>query len=119
MRILLVHLGGAQSAPEDDLHAILRDFGHDVRLVTDENGPPDAWEGFHADVLVARLETDSARALDFLSDLTSKPPLVGAPILVTGRNELAIIAARRRFPEASFARLDTVQTALASMEAGE
>lgn len=119
MRILLVHLGGAQTGPEDDLHGILRDFGHDVRLVTDESTPPESWRDFHADVLVARLETDAARALDFLSEVTSKPPLVGAPILVTGRNELAIIAARRRFPEASFARLDTVPTALASMEAGE
>ena len=40
-------------------------------------------------------------------------------ILVTGANEVAITAARRRFPDASFCRPDAVHTSIASIEAEE
>lgn len=116
MRILLVHLGAND---DDDLVAAVREFGHDVRVVTKPQDVGEPWTEHRPDVIVVRLEADSARCLDVLEALASKRHLVGAPILVTGGNELAITAARRRFPDASFARLDALQTALASIEAGE
>lgn len=115
MKILLVHLG---AAPGDELVDALTEFGHDVRIVADAAGaalPP----GFAPDVIVARLENDAAQGLDVVAAIRSVRGATRLPLLVTGGNELALTAARRRFPEANFARIDTVQTALASIEAGE
>lgn len=116
MKIVLVDLG----APDGrDLAGSLRDVGHVVRVAS---GAADAglpWTDFAPDVLVVRLEADAAAGLDLAAAIAAKPTMAGAPLLVTGSNEVALEAARRRFPEASFARLDHVVTALASIEADE
>lgn len=116
MRLLLVHLGAGD---DDELVATLREFGHEVRVLVREDEARLPWDDYRPSVIVARLESDSARCLDVVDALVSARALAAAPILVTGGNELAITAARRRFPDASFARVDAVQTALASIEAGE
>jgi chemotaxis response regulator CheB len=97
----------------------MRDTGHTVRVAGAAADADLPWTDFHPDVVVARLESESAAGLDLLERILAKRPLIGAPLLVTGGNELALEAARRRFPEASFARLDTLTTALASIEAEE
>lgn len=116
MKILLVHLGGSA---DDELAAALREYGHDVRVASNADDGDAPWEDYRPGALVARLEADTAQCLDLVAAIAARPGLGSVPILVTGGNELAVTAARRRFPDASFARLDTVQTALASLEAGE
>ena len=116
MKILLVHLGDTDGR---ELAASLEESANDLRIVSHLDQARTPWTGWRPDVVVALLAADSAKALDLVDALLSQRPLVGAPLLVTGGNELAITAARRRFPEASFARLDTVETALASIVAGE
>jgi CheY-like chemotaxis protein len=116
VKILYFHMGADAADP---VAADLREFGHSVLVA---GGPADLdlpWDDFRPDVIVARLESEAAKGLDVLERLVSKRPLVGAPLLVTGGNELALTAARRLFPDASFARLDALATALASIEAGE
>ena len=113
MKVLLVHVGASL---DDPLAASLSDWGHSVRLATSDADAALPWTDYRPDVILARLEGDSAKGLDLLEKLASKRPLVGAPVLVTGGNELAVTAARRRFPDASFARIDAVATALASIE---
>ena len=116
MKILLVHLGGAEG---DELTASLAESSNDVVVVSGLGDARTPWTGWRPDVVVALLEADSAKALDLVEALLTQRPLAGAALLVTGGNELAITAARRRFPDASFARLDSVETALASIVAGE
>ena len=116
MKILLVQL---DASDDDPLTAGLNETGHDLRIVATAAEARTPWGEWRPDVIVARLEAESARTLDLVESLVAQRPLAGAPLLVTGGNELGITAARRRFPEASFARLDSVETALASIEAGE
>lgn len=114
MKILLVEHDASGGG---ELTANLAEFGHVVRVVRSAQPEPPA--GFRPDVVLGRLEGESAAGLDLLEQVTVRRGLAGAPILVTGSNEVALSAARRRFPEASFARLDAVLTALASIEAEE
>lgn len=116
MKILLVHLGGTDG---DALAASLEESANDLRTVSRADDAKAPWTGWTPDVVVAVLAADHARALDLVASLVAQRPLAGVPLLVTGGNELAIIAARRRFPDASFARPDAVETALASIVAGE
>lgn len=120
MRVLLVEsrtvesetAAGAPAGFAEDL----REAGHEVRSRAAAAADVIPWK---PDVLLVRLESDSAALLDHVERISSERMYVGAPILFTGGNELALTAARRRFPDASFARLDNVATALASLEAGE
>lgn len=116
MKILLIHLGAADGG---ELSDSLREYGHVVRAVANAADVKLPWIDFQPDVIVVRLESDAAAGLDAAEAIAAKRALVGAPMLVTGSNEVALEAARRRFPDASFARLDHVMTALASIEANE
>jgi len=116
VKILLFHMGAVDADP---LAESLREFGHSVRVAGGRADAELPWDDFHADVIVARLESEAAKGLDVLDLILSKRPLVGAPLLVTGGNELALTAARRRFPDANFTRIDALQTALASLESDE
>ena len=115
MNILLIHLGTGVDA----LAESLREFGHHVRILRSAADAAGPLSGAAPDVIVARLESDAAAALEVMDGLASQRALCGVPLLITGSNEVGITAARRRFPQASFARLDAVQTTLASIEAGE
>jgi hypothetical protein len=115
VRLLLVE---SEPDPRDPLADALKDAGHEVRTPA-EAAPQPATLPWRCDVIVIRLERDAAAMLDQVTLLTSDRPFVGAPLLFTGGNELALTAARRRFPEANFVRLDNLATALASIEAGE
>jgi hypothetical protein len=103
--------GAASGLAED-----LREAGHEVRPRGAASGDAAPWK---PDVLLVRLESDSAAVLDAVDRIAGERSFVGAQLLFTGGNELALTAARRRFPDASFARLDNVATALASIEANE
>lgn len=120
MKILMFHPGATD---DDDLSAALREFGHDVHVVEEGAEPvppsPAGTPSFRPDVVVVRLDEDAAATLDAVHRLLRARSLPPAPLLFTGRNELALASARRRFPDASFARSDLVATALESLHAGE
>ena len=125
MKILMFHPGATD---DDDLAADLREFGHDVQVIEEapQRPPPavaPAQPGtpppFRPDVVVVRLDEDAAATLDAVQRMVKAHALPPAPFLFTGRNELALAAARRRFPDGSFARSDLVATALESLHQGE
>ena len=115
MRVLIVE---SKTEPRDPLFAELAEVGHEARDAQEAIVPVGEipWK---PDVLVVRLEKDSAAVLDSAERLLSDRRFAGAPLLFTGGNELALMSARRRFPDASFVRIDQIVTALASLEANE
>jgi hypothetical protein len=93
MRILLLHL---DPAGRDALAASLVDDGHDVAAVSELPGAPQ-------------------RALDMAARLGDAVGVDAASILFVGGTTAALAEAQRRFPKASFSRLDALSTALASL----
>jgi hypothetical protein len=110
MKILLLHL---RPAARDALAASLIDDGHDVDAVSDLPGkrgnPPAA--------VVVCLDESPQRALDMAARLGDAVGVDAASVLFVGGTTAALAEAQRRFPKASFARLDALSTALASMGA--
>ncbi|MCG3135559.1 MAG: hypothetical protein HMLKMBBP_03266 [Planctomycetes bacterium] len=115
MNVLVVE---ADTDPHDPLWADLAEAGHAARGraeagisrggVTEESWVPD--------VVLVRLDRDAAAVLDDAASILRTRRMSRAAVLFTGGNELALASARRRFPEANFARADQVLTALASIE---
>jgi hypothetical protein len=128
-----VLLLAADTLPNDPLLADLVEGGHEVRSpreVSDPVAPRSAGGGsgresrsppapWKPQVFLIRLDTEPARVLDEADLLARTRSWGDVPLLFTGGNELALAAARRRFPDASFVREDHVATALASLESGE
>jgi hypothetical protein len=108
MRILLLHL---DPAGRDALAASLVDDGHDVAAVSElparRGAPPSA--------VVVCLDGAPQRALDMAARLGDAVGVDAASILFVGGTTAALAEAQRRFPKASFSRLDALSTALASL----
>ena len=108
MRVTLLHLDLDGGAP---IAARMRDDGHVVTSIADEsapNAPPD--------VLVVCLDAQPQRTLDLAARLGAACGVPAASILFVGGTPSSLGEAQRRFPKASFTRLDAPSTALASME---
>lgn len=120
MNVLVIE---SESDPNDPLWADLGEAGHSARTraeagisggaVPEASAADGAWT---PDVFLVRLDHDAAALLDETDLIARARRFAGAAILFTGGNELALTAARRRFPQANFARGDQVLTALASIE---
>ena len=109
MRVLLLHL---HPAGRDALAASLADDGHDVEAVSAlpqprPSAPPAA--------VVVCLDQAPQRTLDMAARLGDAVGVDSASILFVGGTPAALQEAQLRFPKASFARLDSLSTALASM----
>jgi hypothetical protein len=108
MNVILLHL---DEACRDQMAAELRDDGHHVRAVSEETGSSDA-----PDVLVVCLDVQAQRTLDLAARVGADCGVQAASILFVGGSPAALSEAQRRFPKASFARSDSLSTALASMQ---
>jgi hypothetical protein len=108
MKILLLHLDPAR---RETLAASIRDDGHDVTAVSAAPSPP-----FTPDVFVVCLDAAPQRALDLAAKVGAAAGVSAASMLFVGGPPAALAEAQRRFPTASFARIDALPTALASME---
>jgi len=108
MKILLLHL---DPASREVLAETIRDDGHDVTAVSAAPSQP-----FTPDVFVVCLDAAPQRALDFAAKIGAGAGVAVASILFVGGPPAALAEAQRRFPNASFARIDSLPTALASME---
>lgn len=108
MRVMLVHLDPAAA---ERLLESLRDDGHEVTLVVTPPGastsPPD--------VVVVCLDAQPQRTLDLAARIATATQTPAPSLLFAGGTPSALQEAQRRFPKASFARLDSLSTALASM----
>ena len=109
MRILLLHLDPAR---RDELAASLTDEGHAVTAVSEANPVTEP-----VDVFVVCPEAEPQLALDLAAKIGADARLAAVSILFAGGTQAALTEAQRRFPRASFARLDALSTALASMDA--
>jgi hypothetical protein len=109
MKILLLHL---DPSGRDTLAASLVDDGHDVEAVSDL---PEARPKAPPTVVVVCLEEAPQRALDLAARLGDAVGVDAASVLFVGGSKAALAEAQRRFPKASFSRLDALSTALASM----
>jgi hypothetical protein len=108
MKILVLHLDPAR---RDALAASLREDGHDVTAVS---APP--LPTFTPEVFVVCTEASPQRTLDLAAKIGADAQVEGAAILFAGGTPAALTEAQRRFPKASFTRLDALSTSLASME---
>jgi len=108
MRILLLHLDPARL---DELAASLGDDGHAVTPISDEQPLTESF-----DVFVVCAEASPQIALDLAAKIGADARLAAASILFAGGTQAALTEAQRRFPRASFTRIDALVTALASME---
>ena len=108
MKILVLHL---DSAHGDALAATLREDGHEVTAVSAAAAPL-----FAPDVLVICLDAGPQRTLDVAAKLAASAGAQAASMLFVGGTSAALGEAQRRFPTASFTRIDALSTALASME---
>lgn len=108
MRILLLHLDPARG---EELAESMREDGHEVTWVSDAARPEQT-----PDVIVVCPESSPQRTLDLAARLGADSNVQAASILFVGGTPAALAEAQRRFPKASFARLDALATALASME---
>ncbi len=108
MRLLLLHLDEARAA---EVAQSLEDDGHHVTLA-DESSP----DGVRPDVFVVCLDAQPQRALDLAARLGAARGVPATSILFSGGSPAALTEAQRRFPKASFTRVDALMTALASME---
>ncbi len=109
MRILLLHLG---RAGREAVAASLADDGHDVVAVSDLAAPA---RGARPAAAVVCLDDAPQRALDLAARLGDAVGVDAASVLFVGGTQAALSEAQRRFPKASFARIDALSTALASL----
>ena len=108
MRIALLHLDPARC---DEIAASLTEHGHTVTPLSEAQTlaePPD--------VFVVCPEASPQLALDLAAKIGADARLGAVSILFAGGTQAALTEAQRRFPRASFTRLDALATALASME---
>lgn len=108
MRILLLHLDPAR---RDEIAGSLTDDGHAVTSIADAQPLTETF-----DVFVVCPEASPQLALDLAARIGADARLAAASILFAGGTQAALTEAQRRFPRASFTRLDALATALASME---
>ena len=112
MNVLLLHLDAEQASKMADG---LREDGHDVTVATDEASvaaakPPSPH------VLVVCLDAGSRRTLDLAAHRGGAAAVPAASMLFVGGTTPLLREAQKRFPNASFSRIDQLSTALASME---
>ena len=107
MKVLLLHLDPSE---RDALAASIADDGHDVTAVSAPVPIP-----VPPDVVMVCLDTEPQRTLDLAARIGADAHVEVASILFVGGTQAALKEAQRRFPTASFARIDTLRTALASM----
>ena len=107
MNILVLHLDPHEL---EVLAASIADDGHDVTAVSAPAPVP-----VPPDVVVVCLDAEPQRTLDLAARIGADAKVEVASILFVGGTQSALKEAQRRFPTASFARLDTLRTALASM----
>lgn len=93
----------------------LRDDGHHVTVATDAASvaaaaPPSPH------VLVVCLDAQSHRTLDLAAHRGGAAAVPAASMLFVGGTQSSLREAQKRFSNASFARIDQLSTALASME---
>ena len=107
MRIVLLHLDPAR---RDEIAVSLEEHGHSVTAISDAqqlSDPPD--------VFVICPEASPQLALDLAARIGADARLAAVSMLFAGGTQAALTEAQRRFPRASFTRLDALATALASM----
>jgi len=95
----------------DALAAELADDGHVVARAPEAlpaATPPDA--------VVVCLDADPRRTLDAAARIAASNRVQADAMLFVGGTPAALQEAERRFPRASFARLDALRTAIASLE---
>jgi hypothetical protein len=108
MKVLLLHL---DATGRDAIADSLREDGHDVHAAASPPSP-----GFVPAALVVCLDSQPQRTLDLAGRVGAESGVAAASILFVGGTHAAMQEAQRRFPRASFARLDALSTALASMD---
>jgi hypothetical protein len=108
MNVLLFHL---DAAGRDTLAGTIRDDGHEVTAVSAAPDVPVV-----PDVFVVCLDASPQRALDLAAKIAAAAQVAVPSMLFVGGPPAALAEAQRRFPSASFARIDALATALASME---
>src|SRR5688572_324909 len=113
MNVLLLHLDAPAAAA---MAQQLEDDGHSLTLACDTAAalaarPPSPH------VLVVCLDAQPQRTLDLAARLGAGTEVPTQQILFVGGSSASLGEAQRRFPKASFARLDSLSTSLASMEA--
>jgi hypothetical protein len=113
MRILLLHSG----EDADAMAERLRGDGHHVRTVADVPADAGPRPADPAQVLVVCLDSQPQRTLDLAARVGDTAHVPSTSMLFVGGTPAVLVEAQRRFPKASFARLDALSTALASMEA--
>jgi hypothetical protein len=109
MKVLLLHLDGPA---RDAMASGLRDDGHDVVAVAAPPSPPAACE-----VFVVCLDAQPLRTLDLAAKIGAESGVAATSILFAGGTTAALQEAERRFPKASFSRVEALSTAIASMDA--
>ena len=112
MKILLVY---ADEEAGPALVADLEDSGHDVRWVPNSDPEHMSVRDTTPEAIVACVEQDAGAAIEAVAALRKQKLFRNVPVLFTGTDESGLEAAMSDFPKASFARKDTLQTALASM----
>ena len=112
MKILLVY-ADAEAGPE--LATDLEGSGHEVRWVPDSSPEHMSVRDATPEAIVASVEGDADEALAAVRALRAQKIYRAVPVLFTGNDEEGLAAALSDFPKASFARKDTLHTALASM----
>src|SRR5262245_56478286 len=106
MKVLLLHL----DAPgRDAMASALRDDGHEVVAVAAPPSPP-----AQAEVIVVCLDAQPQRTLDLAARIGSESGVPATSFLFAGGGAGALQEAERRFPKASFCRVNALSTALAS-----
>jgi hypothetical protein len=107
MKVHVLHL---DAADRTTLEAALADDGH--AIVSDEQRE----RGLVPDVVVVCLDAQPQRTLELAARVANAASVPVPSILFVGGTPAALQEAQRRFPRASFARLDALSTALASMD---
>ncbi len=107
-----IHLVQPDEASARALADDFEELGHDVEV--DESTAADVPDGT-PDALVVCLDAAPETALERAAVLAERRRLRSVPLLFAGGTEHWLTEAQRRFPRASFARMDVLHNAVASL----
>ncbi len=114
---MLIYLVQPDAALARELIDDCTDLGHTIVRVTDTS--PDVVRDLgdaRPDALLVCLDAEPDAALAAASELTSRRPLRGTPLVFAGGTQAALTAAQSAHPRADFARRDVLLTVLASLK---